>query len=100
MLSGVRKSGLPMPRLTMFLPCACSALARARTSKADSVPRRKRRAASCKALFSFGCARDTGWLLVGTEEINGASAAAPIRAPARRLEAAVDHERRHRRPRQ
>jgi hypothetical protein len=40
MCGGVGKSGWPMPRLMIDLPCAASALARASTSKADSVPSR------------------------------------------------------------
>jgi hypothetical protein len=40
MWSGVGKSGWPMPRLMIERPAASSALARASTSKADSVPSR------------------------------------------------------------
>src|SRR5215469_10124213 len=39
MCAGVGKSGWPMPRLMIDRPCASSALARASTSKAVSVPR-------------------------------------------------------------
>src|SRR5262249_44117078 len=46
MLGGVSKSGSPISRCTTCLPCASRARARARTSKAVSVPRRDMRAAS------------------------------------------------------
>src|SRR5262249_17053696 len=42
MCSGVRKSGWPMPRLTMSRPCAASAVARASTAKAFSSPIRSK----------------------------------------------------------
>src|SRR6478735_8326496 len=48
---GVLKSGWPMPRLTMSLPCRCRSAARASTSKAVSVPRRFRLSTSCSMAF-------------------------------------------------
>src|SRR5262245_48441279 len=39
MCAGVSKSGSPISRCTISLPCRSSALARAKTSNADSVPR-------------------------------------------------------------
>jgi hypothetical protein len=39
-----RKSGWPMPRLMMSLPCAASAVARASTAKAFSSPMRSKAA--------------------------------------------------------
>src|SRR5438045_7039655 len=45
MWEGVSKSGSPISRWMTLRPSASSARARARTSKADSVPRRDRRAA-------------------------------------------------------
>src|SRR5579863_6831463 len=47
MWSGVGKSGWPMPRLIIERPCAASALARARTSNAVSVPSTAMRPAIC-----------------------------------------------------
>src|SRR5262245_32454287 len=46
MCAGVSKSGSPISRCTISLPCRSSALARARTSNADSVPRRAIREAT------------------------------------------------------
>src|SRR5206468_3951535 len=43
---GVSKSGSPISRWTTSLPCRSSALARARTSNADSVPSRLMRSAT------------------------------------------------------
>src|SRR5262245_56962231 len=45
MCAGVSKSGSPISRWTISLPCRSRALARASTSKADSVPRRDMRPA-------------------------------------------------------
>src|SRR5262249_17389794 len=50
MCSGVEKSGWPIPRLIIERPCASSALARASTSNADSVPSRPMRPAICNML--------------------------------------------------
>src|SRR5215472_7239573 len=46
MLSGVAKSGSPISRCTIFLPAASRPRARARISKAPSVPRRCIRSAN------------------------------------------------------
>src|SRR5690349_11597933 len=67
MCGGVWKSGWPMPRLTMSRPSWASAVARARTAKAFSSPRRSKAAmvwsillvqigANCGAAFLGGCA--------------------------------------------
>src|SRR5689334_4674555 len=53
MCGGVRKSGWPMPRLTIDLPAASSALARASTSNAVSVPSVAMRLASARG--GWGC---------------------------------------------
>src|SRR6266852_764392 len=44
--AGVSKSGSPISRWSISLPCRSSALARASTSKADSVPSRDMRSAT------------------------------------------------------
>src|SRR6478736_2926348 len=46
MLSGVAKSGSPISRCTIFLPCASSARALASTTNAPSVPNRDIRSAN------------------------------------------------------
>src|SRR5581483_6895329 len=46
MCTGVSKSGSPISRCTISLPCRSSAFARASTSNADSVPSRAMRAAT------------------------------------------------------
>src|ERR1700741_4518269 len=52
--SGGRKSGWPMPRLMMSLPCAASALARASTAKAFSSPIRSNAAMVLSMAFPLG----------------------------------------------
>src|SRR6516162_5704962 len=53
MCCGVGKSGWPIPRLMIERPCAASALARASTSNAVSVPRTLMRPAVCSIVYSL-----------------------------------------------
>ncbi len=55
MCGGVSKSGSPICRWMILRPWASSALARASTSKAVSVPRRPMLSASCMSLAPSGC---------------------------------------------
>src|SRR5688572_28284690 len=81
MCGGVGKSGCPISRWMMLLPCASSARARARTSNADSVPIRDMRSASFMdeglreivggvAWFPLDVTADAG-ALVGRRRLSG-----------------------------
>src|SRR5438309_6779040 len=67
-LAGVSKSGSPISRWMMFRPCASSARALARVSKAVSVPRRAMRLANRSSVgmvtvLIFLCSIKTGLLV-------------------------------------
>src|SRR5574342_326048 len=73
MWAGVSKSGSPISRWTMSLPCRSRALARANTSKADSVPSRDMRPAKIMVPMIILDAMElvevaAGWFWMGWEE--------------------------------
>src|SRR5712692_5397399 len=73
MWAGVSKSGSPISRWTISLPCRSRALARASTSKADSVPSRDMRSAKFMMAPIILDAMElvevaAGWFWMGWEE--------------------------------
>src|SRR5258707_13928470 len=73
MCAGVSKSGSPISRWTISLPCRSRALARASTSKADSVPSRDMRPATFMAATIILDGMElvevaAGWFWMGWED--------------------------------